>query len=121
MEPLYEYAWLIPVFPLAGAMLVGLGLISLNKFTNGLREINAVLIMSLMGAAISMSFALLVSQFQGHPVYIRSFEYGLHDRSSDIIHVGDCHNCCPIGDDLHPRVYVSRSWVCQILCLSESI
>lgn len=75
MEPLYEYAWLIPVFPLAGAMLVGLGLISLNKFTNGLREINAVLIMSLMGAAISMSFALLVSQFQGHPVYIRSFEW----------------------------------------------
>ena len=75
MEPLYEYAWLIPVFPLAGAMLVGLGLISLNKFTNGLREINAVVIMSLMGAAISMSFALLVSQFQGHPVYIRSFEW----------------------------------------------
>jgi NAD(P)H-quinone oxidoreductase subunit 5 len=75
MEPLYDYAWLIPVFPLAGAMLVGLGLISLNKFTNGLRELNAVLIISLIGAGMVMSFALLASQFQGHPVYIRSFEW----------------------------------------------
>ena len=75
MEPLYDYAWLIPVFPLAGAMLVGLGLISLNKFTNGLRQLNAVLILSLMGAAMTMSFALLASQFQGHPTYIQSFEW----------------------------------------------
>ncbi len=75
MEPLYDYAWLIPVFPLAGAMLVGLGLISLNKFTNGLRQLNAVLIISLIGAGMVMSFALLASQFQGHPVYIQSFEW----------------------------------------------
>ena len=75
METLYDYAWLIPVFPLAGAMLVGLGLISLNKFTNGLRELNAVLIISLMGAALTMSCALLVSQYQGHPTYIQSFEW----------------------------------------------
>ncbi len=75
MEALYDYAWLIPVFPLAGAMLVGLGLISLNKFTNGLRELNAVLIISLMGAAMAASFALLASQFQGHPTYSYSFEW----------------------------------------------
>jgi NAD(P)H-quinone oxidoreductase subunit 5 len=75
MEALYDYAWLIPVFPLAGAMLVGLGLISLNKFTNGLREINAVLIISLIGAATVMSFAILASQFQGHPTYSYSFEW----------------------------------------------
>ena len=75
METLYDYAWLIPVFPLAGAMLVGLGLISLNKFTNGLRELNAVLIISLMGAALTMSCALLVSQYQGHSTYIQSFEW----------------------------------------------
>jgi NAD(P)H-quinone oxidoreductase subunit 5 len=75
MEALYDYAWLIPVFPLAGAMLVGLGLISLNKFTNGLREVNAVLIISLMGAAMALSFAILASQFQGHPTYNYSFEW----------------------------------------------
>lgn len=75
MEPLYDYAWLIPVFPLAGAMLVGLGLISLNKLTNGLRELNAVLIISMLGAGMVMSFALLASQFQGHSTYICSFEW----------------------------------------------
>jgi NAD(P)H-quinone oxidoreductase subunit 5 len=75
MEALYDYAWLIPVFPLAGAMLVGLGLISLNKFTNGLREVNAVLIISLMGAAMAASFTILASQFQGHPTYNYSFEW----------------------------------------------
>ena len=75
MEALYDYAWLIPVFPLAGAMLVGLGLISLNKFTNGLRELNAVLIISLIGAAMVMSFAIFASQFQGHPTYTYAFEW----------------------------------------------
>jgi NAD(P)H-quinone oxidoreductase subunit 5 len=75
MEPLYDYAWLIPVLPLLGAMLVGLGLISINKFTNGLRQVNAILIISLIGAGMVMSFALLASQFQGHATYTRSFEW----------------------------------------------
>ncbi len=69
MEAIYQYAWLIPVLPLAGAMLVGLGLISFNKFTNQLRQLNAVFIVSLLGAAMFLSFALLWSQFQGHAPY----------------------------------------------------
>ncbi|KZL48279.1 NAD(P)H-quinone oxidoreductase subunit F [Nodularia spumigena CENA596] len=75
MELIYEYAWLIPVFPLLGAMLVGLGLISLNQVTNRLRQINAVLIISLMGAAMSFSLALLWSQIQGHAPYLRTLEW----------------------------------------------
>lgn len=75
MEPLYEYAWLIPVFPLLGAMLVGSGLISFNRATNKLRQANAILIISFLGAAMSMSFALLWSQIHGHPVFLRTFEW----------------------------------------------
>ncbi|MBW4576823.1 MAG: NAD(P)H-quinone oxidoreductase subunit 5 [Aphanothece sp. CMT-3BRIN-NPC111] len=75
MEPLYQYAWLIPVLPLAGAMLVGLGLISLNRFTNNLRQLNAAFIVSLLGAAMGLSFALLWSQIHGHAPYIRTFEW----------------------------------------------
>lgn len=75
MEPLYQYAWLIPVLPLAGAMLVGLGLISVNKATNGLRQINAVFVVSLLGAAMVLSFALLWSQIQGHESYTRMIEW----------------------------------------------
>lgn len=75
MEPLYQYAWLIPVLPLAGAMLVGLGLISFNKFTNSLRKLNAAVIVSLLGVAMGLSFALLWSQIQGAPTYTRSLEW----------------------------------------------
>ena len=75
MEPLYQYAWLIPVLPLAGAMLVGLGLISLNKATNRLRQLNAVFIVSLLGASMVLSFALLWSQFHGHEPFTRTLEW----------------------------------------------
>ncbi len=75
MEPLYEYAWMIPVLPLAGAMLVGLGLISFNRATNALRQANAVMIICCLGAAMTMSFALLWSQVNGHEVYLRTFEW----------------------------------------------
>ncbi|MDJ1177852.1 NAD(P)H-quinone oxidoreductase subunit 5 [Roseofilum sp. BLCC_M91] len=75
MELLYEYAWLIPVLPLLGAMLVGLGLISFNKATNSLRQINAGVIVSLLGAAMVLSFALLWSQIQGHEVYTYTLDW----------------------------------------------
>jgi NAD(P)H-quinone oxidoreductase subunit 5 len=75
MEALYTYAWLIPVLPLCGAILVGLGLISFNKFTNGLRQVNAVVIISAIGAAMLMSVGLLWSQIQGHSSYLYSFDW----------------------------------------------
>ena len=75
MEAIYQYAWLIPVLPLVGAMLVGLGLISFNQVTNRLRQLNAVLIVSLLAGAMGLSFALLWSQIQGHPAYTRTFEW----------------------------------------------
>ena len=75
MEAIYQYAWLIPVLPLAGAMLVGLGLISFNQVTNRLRQLNAVFVVSLLGAAMGLSFALLWSQIQGHAPYTRTLEW----------------------------------------------
>ncbi|MEA5508842.1 NAD(P)H-quinone oxidoreductase subunit 5 [Crocosphaera sp. UHCC 0190] len=75
MEPLYQYAWLIPVFPLVGAMIVGLGLISFNEATNRLRQVNAVFIISLLGASMVMSFALLWSQINGHGEYTQMIEW----------------------------------------------
>jgi NAD(P)H-quinone oxidoreductase subunit 5 len=75
MEPIYEYAWLIPVLPLAGAMIVGSGLISFNKATNQLRKPSSIFIVSLCGAAMVLSFALFWSQYQGHEPYIRMIEW----------------------------------------------
>ena len=75
MEPLYQYAWLIPFLPLLGAMLVGIGLISVNKATNNLRQIVAVFIVSILGATMVLSFAILWSQIHGHEVYTRTIEW----------------------------------------------
>jgi NAD(P)H-quinone oxidoreductase subunit 5 len=75
MEPLYQYAWLIPVLPLAGAMLVGLGLISFNKTTNQLRQLSSVFVVSLLGAAMVLSFAIFWSQFHGHEPFTRTLEW----------------------------------------------
>lgn len=75
MEPIYQYAWLIPVLPLAGAMLVGLGLITFNKDVNKLRKANSTFIVSIMGATMTYAFAIFWSQYQGHELFTRSIEW----------------------------------------------
>ena len=75
MEPLYQYAWLIPVLPLIGAAIVGIGLISFNKATNNLRQIVSVFIVSIIGATMVMSFAILWSQIHGHEAVTRTIEW----------------------------------------------
>lgn len=75
MESIYEYAWLIPVLPLTGAFILGLGLISYGKAISQLRQICAVLIVSLLGASMVHSGALLWSQVQGHEPFMRTLEW----------------------------------------------
>ncbi|MDY7022857.1 MAG: proton-conducting transporter membrane subunit, partial [Cyanobacteriota bacterium] len=75
MELLYQYAWLIPVLPLLGAMVVGIGLISFSKATSSLRTVSAVFIVSLLGGAMFLSFAILWSQINGHESYTRMIEW----------------------------------------------
>ncbi|HEY9643307.1 MAG TPA: NAD(P)H-quinone oxidoreductase subunit 5 [Coleofasciculaceae cyanobacterium] len=75
MEPMYEYAWLIPVLPLAGAMILGLGLISYGKTVSKLRKLCAGFIVSLLGTTMVLSFALLWSQIQGHAPYTHVIEW----------------------------------------------
>ena len=72
---LYEYAWLIPVLPLVGATVVGLGLIGFNTTVNKLRQMNSTLILLLLGVAVTHAFALFWSQLQGHETYSRMFEW----------------------------------------------
>ena len=75
MEQLYQYAWLIPILPLLGAMIVGIGLISFNQVTSRLRQPASIFIVSLTGATMVFSFALLWSQIQGHETFLRTFEW----------------------------------------------
>ena len=60
-----ELAWLIPVLPLLGACLTGLGLISFNRTVNRLRKPVALFLISCVGAAAVLSYAVLAEQLAG--------------------------------------------------------
>jgi len=61
-----EIAWLIPVFPLIGAVLSGLGLVSINKKINNSREIVSVGLISLVGISAVISYKALIEQINGY-------------------------------------------------------
>ena len=67
MHSAADYAWLIPVLPLVGALITGMGLISFNRTINRLRKPVAVLLLSCVGAAAVISYAVLFEQFNGAP------------------------------------------------------
>ena len=61
-----EIAWLIPVFPLIGAVISGLGLISVNKKINNSREIVSTSLISLVGVSAVISYKALIEQINGY-------------------------------------------------------
>jgi len=61
-----EIAWLIPVFPLIGAVLSGLGLISINKKINNSREIVSVGLITFVGISAVISYKALIEQINGY-------------------------------------------------------
>ncbi len=61
-----EIAWLIPVFPLIGAVLSGLGLISINKKINNSREIVSVGLIAFVGISAVISYKALFEQVNGY-------------------------------------------------------
>ena len=60
-----ELAWLIPLIPLIGACITGLGLISFNRTVNRLRKPVALLLLTCVGIAAVLSYAVLAEQLAG--------------------------------------------------------
>ncbi len=61
-----EIAWLIPIFPLIGAVLSGLGLICLNKKINNSRGIVSISLISFVGISAVISYKSLIEQISGY-------------------------------------------------------
>ncbi len=61
-----EVAWLIPLFPLIGAVISGLGLISINKKINNSREIVSIGLISFVGISAIISYKALFEQVNGY-------------------------------------------------------
>ena len=69
-----DFAWLIPVLPLVGALITGLGLISFNRTINRLKKPVALLLISCIGAAAVISYAVLFDSWvEPPPLSICSF------------------------------------------------
>ena len=68
-----EIAWLIPVFPLVGAVLSGLGLISINKKINTSREIVSISLISFVGISAVISYKALIEQVNGYKAVEKLF------------------------------------------------
>ena len=61
-----EIAWLIPVFPLIGAVISGLGLISVNEKINKAKEIVSISLISFVGVSAVISYKALIEQINGY-------------------------------------------------------
>ena len=61
-----DIAWLIPVFPLIGAVLSGLGLICANKKINNSKEIVSISLLSFVGVSAVISYKTLFEQINGY-------------------------------------------------------
>ncbi len=75
MEFIYTYAWLIPVYPLVAAFLLGLGILVFNAWTRSNRSLAAFLSVFATGTAMVHAFALLVSQVGGHETVLKTITW----------------------------------------------
>jgi len=101
-----DLAWLIPVLPLVGATIVGLGLISFSRTVSRLRRPAALLLTSTVGASTVMSLATLQEQLAGAP---------RHEQLFDWANAGTFH--LQMGYCVDPLTAVMLVVVCSIALL----
>lgn len=70
-----DLAWLIPLLPLLGASVTGLGLLSFNRTINRLRKPVALFLISCVGASAVLSFAVLAEQLAGAAPKVALFDW----------------------------------------------
>ncbi len=75
MEWIYAYAWLIPVYPLVAAFLLGLGILIFNSWIRANRSLAAFFSVFSVGTAMVHAVAILVSQLQGHEPVLQTLTW----------------------------------------------
>nr|YP_009572402.1 NADH-plastoquinone oxidoreductase subunit 5 [Monococcus echinophorus]QBE87367.1 NADH-plastoquinone oxidoreductase subunit 5 [Monococcus echinophorus] len=69
MEPIYQYAWIIPFIPLPVPLLIGVGLLFFPTVTQNLRRIWAFFSISLLSIVIFFSLKLSIQQINSNFFY----------------------------------------------------
>jgi len=75
MELAYSLAWLIPVLPLLASALVGIGFISVRKWTEQQRLPVAALVIGTTALTFVHSLVILFGAIGGHPPYTFNFDW----------------------------------------------
>ncbi|MEM6446972.1 MAG: NAD(P)H-quinone oxidoreductase subunit 5 [Cyanobacteria bacterium J06642_2] len=75
MELAYQFAWLIPVYPLLGAFVLGMGILVLNSFTRSVRSLASGFSVFCIGTAMTHAIAILVDQVRGGAPYQQMFTW----------------------------------------------
>ena len=65
MELAYQYVWLIPVYPLIAALVVGVAVLTANRWIRSIRKVASGFCVFSIGTAMVHSFAILIDQVQG--------------------------------------------------------
>nr|QQP00208.1 NADH dehydrogenase subunit 5 [Selaginella nipponica]QQP00262.1 NADH dehydrogenase subunit 5 [Selaginella nipponica] len=69
MKLIYQYAWMVPLFPLVSSTLTGLGLFIFPAATKNLRRLYASISTFLLSIAMSISLYIFWRQIGGDPIY----------------------------------------------------
>ena len=76
MELAYQYVWLIPVYPLIAAFVVGVAILTANRWIRSIRKVASGFCVFSVGTAMVHSFAILIDQVKGGEAFRQSFTWG---------------------------------------------
>lgn len=82
MDLVYSLAWLIPIYPLLGALLLGIGILAFNDSIRKFRSLASGLSVFLIGTAMIHAVAILITQLQGYETYHQTFTWA---RAGDFV------------------------------------
>ena len=76
MELAYQYVWLIPLYPLISAFVVGVAILTANSWIRSIRKIASGFCVFSIGTAMVHSFSILIDQIKGGEAFRQTFTWG---------------------------------------------
>nr|YP_009258630.1 subunit 5 of NADH-plastoquinone oxidoreductase [Coleochaete scutata]ANI25662.1 subunit 5 of NADH-plastoquinone oxidoreductase [Coleochaete scutata] len=69
MKLLFQYAWIIPLLPCLGSIIIGVGLLSFRRGSRSLRYLSSLSSIGLMSISMILSFLILIEEISNNIAY----------------------------------------------------
>ncbi|MEM9534836.1 MAG: NAD(P)H-quinone oxidoreductase subunit 5 [Cyanobacteria bacterium P01_E01_bin.45] len=76
MELAYQYVWLIPVYPLIAAFVVGVAILTANRWIRSIRKVASGFCVFSIGTAMAHAIAIFIDQLKGGEAFRQTFTWG---------------------------------------------